>query len=969
MERSGDNHQFPVIGIGASAGGLQALESFFSKIPSQNDIAYVVIQHLDPHHESMMESLLSKHTALPINVIEEGMAIAPNEIYLNPPNKNVAIVHGQFRLSEIDDANKGFFRIDHFFRSLAEDQRENAICIVLSGTGSDGTMGLREVKSAGGMTIVQDEAQAGYEGMPQSAISTGMVDAVLSTEQMANEISQYLSHSYMEDSGIVNLNLDKYQKNLQELFHILRNRSGHDFSGYKVNTIYRRIERRMALHQINKLPDYLQFIKQHKGEIDLLFKDLLITVTSFFRDPDAFEALKNKAIPELLVNLPEGDPIRIWVPACATGEEAYSIAILLVEAMEANGNWVDCKIFATDIDANSINVARSGLYPESIKADLSKDRLDRFFTPEDNQVRVKKQLRDMVVFAEQDLIKDPPFPKMDLISCRNLLIYMNQDMHKKLFQAFHYALNPNGLLFLGSSESASGFSNLFMPLDEYQTIYRKKPGAVRNTWHYPLIPQITAKPLKQDAEQSKPKKTNYLRDQVEQTILEKYSHPAIVVDENFEILYIYGETERYLALPKGKASFNVINIAREALRYQLISILREAAQQGQSIIRENRQLSIEDGIVTIDLIVHPLRLSSNHQQVLLVVFKEKTSPLAVEQATEQSLAKDDDKRLAIMEQELQSTRESLQATIEELESSNEELQSKNEELQSSIEELETSKEEAQSTNEELISVNSELKQKIADLDEANNDIDNLLASTEIATIFLNNELRIKRFTPAMSKIFNLIASDLGRPISDITSNINYENIYQDAKHVLDTLEKQEKEIQTESGRWYAVRIIPYRTTENMIDGVVITLVDITENKLSKEANRLSAVVQDSNDAITVIDMGGEIKAWNQSAEKLYGYTEEEALQMNISQLLPDERKQEMDHLLPRIKTGQPVPSYETERLTKTGETVKLWLTVSALVDDTGKIYAMATTEQKLNENKELGNKEMDSHIGGNYGKS
>jgi two-component system CheB/CheR fusion protein len=955
MGAQNEGQQFPVVGIGASAGGLEALESFFSKIPHESHMAFVVVQHLNPQHESMMDSLLSKHTSLTIKVIEEGMAIEPDVVYLNPPDRNIALFNGQFRLSEVNDANKGFFRIDHFFRSLATDQGQNAVCIVLSGTGSDGTMGLREVKSAGGLTMVQEEEQAGYGGMPHSAISTGMVDVVLSTEQMADELIQYVRHPYMENSRQVDVNLQAQQDTLQQLFNILRKHTGHDFSDYKLNTIYRRIERRMAVHQIEDMAEYLRYLQQHKAEVDTLFKDMLITVTSFFRDQEAFEALKSKVLPDLLANLAEDVPLRVWIPGCATGEEAYSIAILLIEAMEENNQLVDCKIFASDIDTGSIEWGRAGVYPESIKADVSEERLERFFTLEENQYRVKKRLRDMVVFAEQDLIKDPPFSNVDLVSCRNVLIYMNQEMHKRLFPVFHYALKNNGFLFLGSSESIGEFESRFKPIDNKYNIYRKKQGAINKAFDYPEFPRPRTRQVAHTQVQQTTSGQSEIRELVERTILEKYSYPCVVVNENFDILYIYGDTENYLAMPKGKVSLNLINVARESLKSKLLTALREATKEQKSVNRKDMLIRHENDFYAFDLFVHPLSLSVDHQQVLLVAFREKNSAFSIEKAEEvYSTDAENDKRMMVMEQELQSTRESLQATIEQLETSNEELQSKNEEmqatneeLQSSIEELETSKEEAQSTNEELISVNSELKQKINDLAEANNDINNLLASTEIATIFLDNDLRIKRFTPAMSTIFNLIQSDIGRSISDITSNINYQNIHTDARHVLETLEKQEKEIRTESGSWYAVRIIPYRTTENMIDGVVITFVEITENKLLNEASRLAAVVRDSNDAITVLDLNGDITAWNHSAEAMYGYSEAEALQMNISDLLPTDRKQEVKDLIGLVQAGKPVQSYQTKRLSQSGEEVNIWLTVTALVDNMGQSYALATTERKL----------------------
>ena len=950
-----NSKNFPVVGIGASAGGLEALEDFFTEIPRESSIAFVVIQHLNPDHDSMMSSLLSKHTALTIKVVQEGMSLEPNVVYLNPPDKNVALVNNQFKLSAVNANNRGFFRIDHFFRSLAEDQGNNAICIVLSGTGSDGTIGLREVKSAGGMTMVQAEDQADYGGMPHSAVSTGMVDLVRPTNKMADELIQYIRHPQIRESEEGDISFKNQHEALRDFFKILKAQTGHDFSDYKLNTIYRRIEKRMAVHQIKHLDDYIKYLQQEKSEVNTLFKDLLITVTSFFRDEAAFDTLKEKAIPDLLENLKDDTPLRIWVPGCATGEEAYSLAIILIEAMEEKKQLVDCKIFASDIDTDSIQKARAGTYPLSITADVSKERLDRFFILDDQQYQVKKRLRDMIIFAEQDLIKDPPFSQVDLISCRNVLIYMNQEIHKKLFPVFHYALNPNGFLFLGSSESPGEFERVFKPVDDNQHIYQKLPGHLNQTFEYPDVPKARSRKQNSTTVQPKPSTPGSIQDLIERTLLDKYSFPCAVINKNYEILYLYGQTEQFLALPQGKASLNILNVARESLRYKLLTTIKEALDQGKSSYMEDLQIRHNNEFLAFDLIVHPLTFSVESHDVLLVVFREKTPTLTIEKAKQaQPDDLEGDKSIMMMEQELNSIRESLQATIEQLENSNEELQSKNEELQStneelqsSIEELETSKEEAQSTNEEMISVNAELKQKIADLAEANNDINNLLASTEIATIFLDNNLLIKRFTPAMEDIFNLISSDISRPISDITSNINYEHIYEDAKHVLDTLDKTEKEIQTASGTWYAVRIIPYRTTENIIDGVVITFVEITGNKQLKEASRLAAVVKDSNDAIIVLDLQGNITAWNPGATKMYGYTEEEALQMNITEIIPDNHRQEFRQLMEKIHDIEMVPSFETQRITKSGAKITIWLTVSALIDNHHKTYGLVTTERQL----------------------
>lgn len=553
-----------------------------------------------------MDDLLKKHTSLSIQIIIEGMGIQPGVIYLNPPDKNVALQNGHFRLSPINHSNRGFFRVDHFFRSLADDQMDNSICMILSGTGSDGTLGLREIKSAGGLTMAQLQDQAGYGGMPQNAISTGLVDVVLSAEQMADTLMRYVQHPHLNIDATAQDDPFDYNEVLGEIFQILYQHKDHDFTNYKLNTIQRRIERRMAVHHIGSLNAYRKFLKEHQSEVDTLFKELLISVTSFFRDPKDFQALKESVIPDLLSRIPAYAPLRVWVPACATGEEAYSIAMIITEACEEQGEMTDCKIFASDIDQGAIDFARSGLYPESVVNDVSQERLQRFFVKEGQYYRVKKQLRDMVVFASQNLIKDPPFSKLDLISCRNVLIYMNQKMRRQLLSVFYYSLNQSGYLFLGSSESVSGFENQFEALNDDTHLFQKLNGSLNVGVNLPPIPSIrTSLAPVQQASPAHLMQTD-VRSKAERNILDHFTYPCVVINSNYDILYFYGNTERYLTTPRGKATLNLLNMARTALQYKLVPALREASQNNYTTHWQGLQLPTETNYLHFDIVVQPI---------------------------------------------------------------------------------------------------------------------------------------------------------------------------------------------------------------------------------------------------------------------------------------------------------------------------------------------------------------------------
>jgi two-component system CheB/CheR fusion protein len=964
MVKPKETSDFPIVGLGASAGGLEALEAFFSHMRHDSGIGFVIIQHLSPKHKSIMASLLGKDTQMKVLEIKDGMKVKPDHVYLNPPNKDVIIINGALQLMDPVKTGGINLPIDSFFRSMAEEMGEKAICVILSGTATDGTLGLKAVKGGGGLVMVQDPDSAKYDGMPRSAISTGIVDFILPVEKIPAELVKYVKAPYIGRPKRISVTDGLFTNYIQKVFSLIREATGHDLSHYKQTTIRRRIERRMAIHQINKIADYVKYLKQTPHEVDILFKDMLIGVTNFFRDPEAFKVLKEQVLPALLKNKDRDSLIRIWSVGCSTGEEAYSMAILFSEAMELVKQHFNIQVFASDIDAQAIDYARLGTYPDSIAADVSQERLNQYFVKENNVYKVKKKIRDMILFAVQSVIKDPPFSKIDLVSCRNLLIYMDSKLQKKVLPLCHYTLNHDGILFLGTSESIGEFTDLFHPIDRKWKIFQRKDVFVERAVDYANMPFYHRLKLGDNDEKKVPGEMDIQR-AAKKVILENFALPGVLVNEKYEIIHFMGKTDKYLETPVGKARFNILSMAREGLRFKLSTALQNAVRQKRTTTYNSLRIKYNGEFRTIDLTVRPLTEFAGTPVYLLVMFDDKTPPEKPAKKRGEKVAKNEsDPFIVSLERELESTKEHLQTTIEEMETSNEELkstneelQSVNEELQSTNEEVETSKEELQSTNEELITVNTELQNKLDELSQANNDINNLLASTQIGTIFLNTDLNIKRFTPSATDIFNLIQTDLDRPISDITSKIRYDHLEKDSKKVLDNLMIKEAEVQDIDGNWYAMRIAPYRTIENVIDGVVITFVDITIMKQAKialqesEANRrLAAVVRDSSDAITVQDFQGNITDWNKGAEKMYGYSEDEALKMNISDIVPEDKRKEALTFIKKLQK-EDVESFETQRIAKDGKRLNVRLTVTRLVDDDGKPIGVATTERNIAEYK------------------
>ncbi|MDR3602956.1 MAG: chemotaxis protein CheB [Desulfosporosinus sp.] len=858
---------FPIVGIGASAGGLAAFEAFFTGLPADTDpgMAFVLVQHLAPDHKSILTDLIRRYTKMQVFEVEDGMAVRPNCVYIIPPNYDMAFLNGTLQLLEPTLPRGQRLPIDFFFRSLAQDQRERAIGIVLSGTGSDGTLGVRAIKGEGGMVMAQKPDLAEYDGMPRSAIATGLVDYELPPAEMPAQLLAYVARAFGNLPRPNTASEPQTENALKKIFILLRSQTGHDFSQYKQSTVRRRIARRMAVHLIDTIDRYVKYLQQAPAEVEALFNDLLIGVTNFFRDPEAFQVLEEQIIPKLFANKTAGAVVRVWSPGCSTGEEAYSIAILLHEHLEKLKQNYKVQVFATDIDSQAIATARVGLYPASIAADLSPERLARFFTAElgGSAYRIHKGIRDLLIFSEQNVIKDPPFSKLDLISCRNLLIYLDGDLQRKLIPLFHYALNPAGLLFLGTSETVGDFSNLFTMLDRKWKLYQRKEdinGAQRTTLSH-FLPLMTALDvaLPRTAEKTTGSIKIPLRQLTEQALLQQIAPVGVLVNAQGDILYLHGRTGMYLELAQGEVGIdNILKMAREGLRRDLTVALSSAVRRKEIVRRTGLSVKTNDHFTTVNLTIRPVTAgqSATSEALLYLVILEEELLVNLEQAQLAALHKSAGadrldieaeacivalkQELQAKEEYLQTAKEELETSNEELKSSNEEMQSVNEELQSTNEELETSKEELQSVNEELATVNVELQSKVVDLTRANNDMNNLLAGTGIGTVYVDHQLRILRFTPAATRIINLILNDVGRPVAHIVSNlVGYNSLVADTQAVLDTLVPIVREVQTIESKWCAMRIMPYRTLDNVIEGAVITFVDITEMK------RTEAVLRES----------------------------------------------------------------------------------------------------------------------------
>ena len=827
---------FPIVGIGASAGGLEALEQFMAHVPAASGMAFVVVQHLDPTRKGVMPELLQRSTPMKVIQVKDRTRVRPDCVYMIQPNKDMSILHGVLHLFE-PAASRGLrLPIDFFLRSLALDRQQHSIGVILSGMGSDGTLGLRDIKEKTGLTLAQEPASAKFGSMPRSAIDAGLADIVAPAEQLAGRILTYLERPPLAAKPDTATE-EKTRSALEKVLILLRTRTGHDFSFYKRSTLDRRIERRMGIHQIDRIAAYVRFLQENPQELELLFKELLIGVTSFFRDPQAWQVLRDETLPALLASHPAG-PLRAWVVGCSTGEEAYSLAIVLKEAMEQLKPKKSFKvqIFATDLDRDAIDKARQGVFLENIAADVSPERLRRFFTKDERGYRVRSEIRELVIFSPHSLILDPPFTKLDLLTCRNLLIYLTPEMQKKLFPLFHYSLNPAGILMLGSAETIGQFSDLFVTVNGKLRLFQRADSAVRPepiefpSSFAPALPAGAATPLP-----AKPYLS--LQTLAEQLVLQRYAPPSVLVNEQGNILYVSGRTGKYLEPAAGKANWNVFAMARDGLRHELTGAFQKALRQDGPVTLRGLKIDTGSGQQLLDVSVEKLATSEPLAGSLMIVFSDVAAPVATKATGRAAATPARGPRVAELERELQQTRselqsnrEQMQTSQEELKSTNEELQTTNEEMQSTNEELTTSKEEMQSLNEELQTVNAELHAKVDELSRSNNDMKNLLNSTEVATLFLDNELTVRRFTTQAAKIIKLIPGDVGRPITDLASDLLYPDLPDDAREVARKLACSEKSIHARDGRWFTVRILPYRTVDDRIDGVVINFWDISVAK-------------------------------------------------------------------------------------------------------------------------------------------
>lgn len=843
VDRNPNALSFPVVGVGASAGGLKAFEQFIKALPADSGMAFVLVQHLAPHHESELAELLQNHTSMAVNQIQDNTELEPNCIYVIPPGKSLEIRQGVLYLQEPKHAHGHRTPIDGFFRSLAEDQGENALCIILSGTGSDGTLGLKAIKERAGVTMAQSPEDADYDGMPLSAIRTSLVDVTGTASELAQKLVAYRDSAKNIQLPIEEEALSENSSEvLSRIFAQLRSRTGHDFTHYKRSTILRRIGRRLQVNGIVSMQEYLDYLRNNPDEVQALFKDFLISVTNFFRDSDSFVELEQRVLPQLFEGKNSSDQVRVWVAGCATGEEAYSLAILLAEQAAQMEDAPEIQIFATDIDEQAIAFAREGFYNEAIAADISPERLTTYFIEERGGYRVKKMIREAVLFAIHNLANDPPFSRLNLISCRNLLIYLNRDVQGGVFEIFHYALRPGGYLFLGSSESAEGTATYFSTLDKKHRIYQRQDNTSA-TLNFPVLP-LWKPPVDEEQPVVHPRAQHRsLEDIYREWRLRRYTPPAILVNEQYDLVHTFGDAGRYLRVKEGPATHNILEQILPVLRLDLRTALYQAFQKNEHTVSRRLAISIGEQKLTVRMHVGKVEIEDFPDELVEIVIEEvETHTERLDVSADGEEEPSQRQLINQLDDELQQTRERLQTTIEEhetsneeLKASNEELQSMNEELQSTTEELETGKEELQSMNEELVTVNQELKNKIEELSRANSDLQNLMVATDIGTIFLDRNLNIKRFTPRIQDLFNILPSDVGRPFLHVSHKINYDGLPEDAARSLRDLMVIETELESKDARWFIVRILPYRTMEDQIDGVVLTFVEITELKQSQQS--------------------------------------------------------------------------------------------------------------------------------------
>jgi len=894
--------KFPIVGIGASAGGLEALEQFFGNVPENSGLAYVVIQHLDPTKKGMLPELLQRATKMKVFEVQDHMTVKPNCVYVIPPNKSMSLLKGVLYLFEPAEERGLRLPVDFFFRSRAADQPEESIGVILSGMGSDGSAGIRAIKEKSGIVMVQDPTSAKFDSMPRNAVDSVSVDIVAPANELPSKLLAFLKRIPVVKSNMETENKD--QSALEKIIILLRVRTGNDFSLYKKNTMYRRIERRMGVHKIDKIVSYIHFLQENPKEVDILFKELLIGVTSFFRDTAVWEKLEETVIPNIIASHKDGSILRAWIPGCSTGEEAYSLAIIFKEALEKINSHSDIslQIFATDLDNEAIEIARKGQFPANILADISPDRLTRFFSPIDEGYRINSEIREMIIFAQHNIIMHPPFIKIDILSCRNLLIYMDSELQKKLISLFYYSINPGGIMILGSAETLGTQSYLFTLVNIKLKIYKRSLTDLTSELYD--FPSSFSLPKTDNTE---PQKIDQPAQNIEtlanQLLLQNFSPPGVLVNENGDIIYISGRTGKYLEPAVGKANLNIFAMLREGLRNDFPNAFHKALTLKETVVLHNLKVGTDCGTQIINVTFQWINKPKPLNGMIMIIFSDIPDNSDIQPPANVGKKTSINKNQLKLEEELKQAREEVQSTIEEmqtsqeeLKSTNEELQSTNEELQSTNEELTTSKEEMQSMNEELQTVNAELQSKVDDFSLVNNDMKNLLNSTDIATLFLDKDLNIRRYTNEATKIFKLIKTDIGRPFTDQVSDLIYPELVTDALEVLRTLMFIEKQIPTKDGRWFSIRIMPYRTYDNRIDGLVITFVNHSdikqvEIKLQETEQIYLLLLNVSSNVILRLSSDLKILEYNAEAENKFGIKLKDAINQNFIQMLVPEPEQ------------------------------------------------------------------------------
>ena len=1083
---------FPVVAVGASAGGLEAFTQLIRALPDDTGMAFVFIQHLDPTHHSMLAELLSKSSILPVVEARNRLELQPNRVYVIPPNIRMGILQNRLQLTPREEEHGLHLPIDFFMRSLAEERKDKALGAVLSGTGSDGTLGLAAIKGEGGITFAQEAKSAKYDGMPRSSIASGCVDFVLTAEDIAKELVKIARHPYLVPARAAVEKRPEKDTIHEKIYSLLRKTSGIDFRLYKLGTIRRRVLRRMAVHKIDSFDNYVKHLQAHSEEVEQLYQDLLIPVTSFFRDPEAFEALKSAVFPAILKDKSNRGNIRIWAPGCSTGEETYSLAIALLEFLGARAPSFQIQLFGTDVNERGIDKARSGVYLEQIAQDVSPERLRRFFVKVEQGYRVSKAVRDLCVFARQNIAEDPPFSQMNLVSCRNLLIYFGSGLQQRIVPILHYALRSSGFLMLGNSESVAAFPDLFAPVDKKHKIFEKRVTATRlhydfSTLQHPREGRIPYVPLQQ-AQGAVAKSAASLQQEADSIVLKNHAPAGLVINAEMEILQFRGRTSAFVEPAPGRASLNLLKMARGGLTEELRKVIKKALKKGAARVMEAPFQHNGRG-KSVNIFVERLNNDLPPEAANYLVLFEEVKPLTpraskvmrTSRSAARSAGKDRkilelQRRAASTEEHLRSVIESKEAVEEEFQSANEEVLSANEELQSTNEELETSKEELQSTNEELTTVNDELRNRNLELGQLNNDLANLLRSTTLPVVMVDRGLRIRRVTSASAKALKILPSDIGRPITDIRSDIRIQDIDKLISGVIDTLATKELEVQDQKGCWYSLQIHPYRTADDKIDGAVLVLNDIdltknaserfrkakefaegiidtvreplavldsdlrvvyaspsflatfqvsraeTESKLlyrlgNEQWNipklrallekvtsddtpvrdfavthdfpdlgsrtmllnarrihdvqgveplillaiedvtdrkqmeqvraRLAAIVESSGDAIITKDLNGTIQTWNTGAERLFGFSAAEAIGRSITLIVPAELRDDEVEILARLRRGERIEHFDTNRLTKDGSRIPLSLTISPIRDSSGEVVGASNVARDV----------------------